>query len=171
MPCVQDERERIEELGGLVIWLGAWRVNGNLSVSRAIGDGKDKKFITANADTVSSSPHPPHPPHPPLSSQNSVELDGSEDFLVVACDGVWDVLSAEEMGEEVGQHFSSGGTKQSLAQGLIEAAKREGSGDNMTVIVVYFDTFKMPTAPPSKPEVGGDNKETQEVEGAPKKFD
>lgn len=48
----QDERERIEELGGMVIWLGAWRVNGNLSVSRAIGDAKDKKFITGAADTV-----------------------------------------------------------------------------------------------------------------------
>ena len=37
----------------MVIWLGAWRVNGSLSVSRAIGDARDKKFITADADTVS----------------------------------------------------------------------------------------------------------------------
>ena len=41
----------------MVIWLGAWRVNGNLSVSRAIGDAKDKKFITAVADTVSPTVH------------------------------------------------------------------------------------------------------------------
>ena len=51
---LQDERQRIEDLGGMVIWLGTWRVNGNLSVSRAIGDAKDKKFITADADTVSN---------------------------------------------------------------------------------------------------------------------
>ena len=51
---IQDERQRIEDLGGMVIWLGTWRVNGNLSVSRAIGDAKDKKFITADADTVSN---------------------------------------------------------------------------------------------------------------------
>lgn len=37
-----------------MIWLGAWRVNGNLSVSRAIGDAKDKTFISGEADTVSS---------------------------------------------------------------------------------------------------------------------
>ncbi len=64
----QDERKRIEALGGLVIWLGAWRVNGNLSVSRSIGDGADKKFITAEAEVVSyqnvSASHPTLPSLP-----------------------------------------------------------------------------------------------------------
>lgn len=36
--CVQDEKLRIEALGGCVIWFGTWRVNGSLSVSRAIGE-------------------------------------------------------------------------------------------------------------------------------------
>lgn len=35
--AVQDEKKRIEALGGCVVWFGAWRVNGSLSVSRAIG--------------------------------------------------------------------------------------------------------------------------------------
>ena len=95
--------------------------------------------------------------------QTTVELDGTEDFLVVACDGVWDVLSAEEMAQEVWSHFSQGGTKQMLARSLIKAACREGSGDNMTVIVLYFDTFQMPTRPPP---VG--STESQEVGGAAK---
>ena len=99
-----------------------------------------------------------------------MEFDGSEDLLVVACDGVWDVLSAEEMGEEITDHFSRGQAKQGLARSLIEAARREGSGDNMTVIVVYFDTFQMPAAPPSKQDVGGANgEETQEVGGTQNK--
>lgn len=34
---MQDEKQRIEALGGCVIWFGTWRVNGSLSVSRAIG--------------------------------------------------------------------------------------------------------------------------------------
>ena len=34
---LQDEKLRIEALGGCVIWFGTWRVNGSLSVSRAIG--------------------------------------------------------------------------------------------------------------------------------------
>ncbi|KAJ0062181.1 hypothetical protein NL108_017419, partial [Boleophthalmus pectinirostris] len=35
-PDREDEKKRIEALGGCVIWFGTWRVNGSLSVSRAI---------------------------------------------------------------------------------------------------------------------------------------
>lgn len=80
---------------------------------------------------------------------------------MVACDGVWDVLNAEEMAQEAGGHFSRGGSKQTLAKGLIEAARREGSGDNMTVIILYFDSFQMPTAPPPAGQ-----QQSQEVGGA-----
>lgn len=78
---------------------------------------------------------------------------------MLACDGVWDVLDAGEIAQEVWEYFSSGGTKQGLARRLIEAARREGSGDNMTVIIHYFDTFQLPTKPPDKKtqEVGGAN--------------
>ena len=34
---LQDERERIEHMGGCVMFWGTWRVNGQLAVSRAIG--------------------------------------------------------------------------------------------------------------------------------------
>lgn len=36
-PEHEEEKARIEELGGCVVWFGTWRVNGNLAVSRAIG--------------------------------------------------------------------------------------------------------------------------------------
>lgn len=36
----QDERERIEALGGFVSHMDCWRVNGTLAVSRAIGKGQ-----------------------------------------------------------------------------------------------------------------------------------
>ena len=68
---------------------------------------------------------------------------------MVACDGVWDVLNCEEMAEEANNHFSSGGSKQNLAKRIVNAARREGSGDNMTVIIVYFETFQMPAAQPA----------------------
>lgn len=36
---LQAERKRIENLGGCVMnWGGTWRVNGQLAVSRAIGN-------------------------------------------------------------------------------------------------------------------------------------
>ena len=37
-PHFQDEKERIERLGGSVVHWGTWRVNGQLAVSRAIGE-------------------------------------------------------------------------------------------------------------------------------------
>lgn len=46
----QDERQRIEALGGCVVYFGAWRVNGSLSVSRAIGDAEHKPYISGEPD-------------------------------------------------------------------------------------------------------------------------
>ena len=142
---IQDEQKRIEEAGGVVIWVGAWRVNGNLSVSRAIGDAKDKKFVIGEADV------------------STFELDGSEDYLVVACDGVWDVLSGEEVVTCVKTHLSTpSGSKQTVAKALVDFAKSEGSGDNMTVIVVYFKGFTGDTPLPDKScdAQSADNKES-----------
>ena len=86
---------------------------------------------------------------------------------MVACDGVWDVLTCEEMAEEIHGHFHRGGTKQTLARGLIDASRREGSGDNMSVIVLYFDTFQMPSAPKSaaseQPQEEGVAKQESEI--------
>ena len=107
-----------------MIWNGAWRVNGNLSVSRAIGDAPDKKFVIGEGDVMTT------------------DLDGTEDYLLVACDGVWDVLSGEEIVECVSKHLASPtGSRQSVAKALIQHARAEGSGDNMTVIVSFFSSF------------------------------
>ena len=48
----KDERQRIEDLGGCVVWFGGWRVNGSLAVSRAIGDLEQKPFVSSDADIV-----------------------------------------------------------------------------------------------------------------------
>ena len=37
-PNRDDERARIEALGGSIMHWGTWRVNGQLAVSRAIGE-------------------------------------------------------------------------------------------------------------------------------------
>ena len=109
----------------MVIWLGVWRVNGNLSVSRAIGDAADKKFVIGEADV------------------QSYDLDGTEDYLVLACDGVWDVLSGEELHQCVYKHLSSGGSKSNVARAIVEFAREEGSSDNMTAIVVFLPSFQL----------------------------
>lgn len=116
-----------------MIWMGAWRVNGNLSVSRAIGDGPDKKFVTSDADVVCH------------------EMDGTEDYVVIACDGLWDVLSGLQVMRCVYNYLSTGGSKPGVAKALVEAACKEGSTDNITVIVIFFSSFQLVEPPPPSP--------------------
>lgn len=47
----QDEKQRIEDLGGCITFMGCWRVNGTYAVSRAIG--KHDLRMSANTNRLS----------------------------------------------------------------------------------------------------------------------
>ena len=49
-PDRSDERQRIEEARGFVIWAGTWRVGGVLAVSRAFGDKLLKAYVVADPE-------------------------------------------------------------------------------------------------------------------------
>ncbi|XP_053131076.1 protein phosphatase 1E isoform X2 [Hemicordylus capensis] len=120
-PDREDEKKRIEALGGCVIWFGAWRVNGSLSVSRAIGDAEHKPYICGDADSA------------------SMVLDGSEDYLILACDGFYDTVSPEEAVKVVADHLQENqGDSSMVAHKLVASARDAGSSDNITVIVVFL---------------------------------
>ncbi|XP_040968932.1 probable protein phosphatase 2C 60 isoform X2 [Gossypium arboreum] len=76
-PDLEAEKERILKAGGFI---HAGRVNGSLNLSRAIGDMefKKNKLLPAEKQTVSANP-----------DINTVELCDDDDFLVLACDGIW----------------------------------------------------------------------------------
>ncbi len=77
-PNRQDERTRIENAGGVVVWAGTWRVGGVLAVSRAFGDRLLKRYVVATPDITETTV-------------------GPEDQLVVlASDGLWDVVSNDD---------------------------------------------------------------------------
>lgn len=116
-PEREDERKRIESMGGCVVYFGAWRVNGSLSVSRAIGDAEHKPYVWGQPDTA------------------TFDLDGTEEFIVLACDGLWDVLSRDRVIEVVTDHGSRDGS----AKALVDEAKSCGSSDNITVIIAFLD--------------------------------
>merc|ERR1719495_3101935 len=61
-------------MGGLVLYMNGWRVNGQLAVSRAIGDLEHKPFVTGEAE------------------YEEYEMEGDEEFLILACDRLWDVV-------------------------------------------------------------------------------
>lgn len=79
-PQREDEKKRIEEAEGVVVWYGAWRVNGILSVARAIGDRKLKQWVIGRPDV------------------NTFDLDGTEEYLILGCDGLWDVMDNAKVG-------------------------------------------------------------------------
>ncbi|KAG7256025.1 hypothetical protein CRUP_006945, partial [Coryphaenoides rupestris] len=80
-PCNPREKERIQNAGGSVM---IQRVNGSLAVSRALGDYDYKCSGTAKGPTEQLVS-----PEPEVCVMERA-ADGDE-FVVLACDGIWDV--------------------------------------------------------------------------------
>ena len=85
-PYNQTERERIEKAGGTVMMQ---RVNGSLAVSRALGDFDYKRGSDLKPSEQLVSPVP---------EITVYDRDPSSDeFLLLACDGIFDVMSNEDV--------------------------------------------------------------------------
>ncbi|KAG9261983.1 protein phosphatase 1F [Astyanax mexicanus] len=120
-PEREDEKQRIEELGGCIAFMGCWRVNGTYAVSRAIGDFDQKPYVSNAADC------------------SSVRLSGDEDYILLACDGFFDVVRPEEVPGLVLEALrEAGGSGEEAAQSLVNQAKAAGSSDNITVLLVFL---------------------------------
>lgn len=70
-------------------------------------------------------------------------LSGDEEFLVLACDGLWDTIGKDQAIEIVRNHLSQGNDRETVAKLLVDAAKTAGSSDNISVIVVYLDAHNI----------------------------
>ncbi|TYH55061.1 hypothetical protein ES332_D09G213400v1 [Gossypium tomentosum] len=129
-----DELERIEAAGGWVIKWNGHRVLGVLATSRSIGDGCLKPFVTSTPEVRVS------------------ELNNGDEFLILASDGLWDVVSNEVACGVVRRCLYSQMTKrksslqfvdgnrraEAAVAMLVELAIARGSQDNISVIVVDF---------------------------------
>jgi protein phosphatase 2C family protein 2/3 len=87
------ELKRILAAGGYVF---GNRVNGNLALSRAFGDFHYKSNDQLPADQQIVSPKP---------DIKRIELNDDVDFIVLACDGIWDVLKSKEVVDFVISHL------------------------------------------------------------------
>ncbi|KAL8458932.1 hypothetical protein ACS0TY_036426 [Phlomoides rotata] len=83
-PDLFVEKKRILDAGGYVQY---GRVNGSLNLSRAIGDMelKQNKSLPAEQQIVTANP-----------DITTVELSEDDEFLIIACDGIWDCMSSEQ---------------------------------------------------------------------------
>jgi len=84
-PNNELESKRIIAAGG---WVEFNRVNGNLALSRALGDFVFKKNETKKAEEQIVTAFP---------DVDIKELTSDHEFIVLACDGIWDVLTNEEV--------------------------------------------------------------------------
>ncbi len=71
-----------------------------------------------------------------------VELTAEDQFLVVACDGLWDVidppLAMRIVLQQLAAHGRGAEGAQKAADELQKLAFRLGSSDNITVVVITF---------------------------------
>jgi serine/threonine protein phosphatase PrpC len=76
-----------------------------------------------------------------------IELTSEDMFLVVACDGLWDVIDAELATRIVLQQIEKYGRgsegAQRAAEELQELAYRLASSDNITVLVIMFTPLEV----------------------------
>lgn len=84
-PVNPAERERIHNAGGSVM---IQRVNGSLAVSRALGDYEYKSVEGRGPCEQLVSPEPEIYVH---------ERSDKDEFVVLACDGIWDVMTNEDL--------------------------------------------------------------------------
>jgi len=128
-----DEKRRIESAGGIVGVLKAtgssnpvWRVTRNkgglcLAVSRALGDIDLKE----PAPLVISTPE-----------VRIVQLLPEDSMIVLACDGIWDVMDEQAVANIAIEHY---GNPTESANAVIRSAFQRGSHDNLTVSVIEFE--------------------------------
>ncbi|OMO77631.1 hypothetical protein CCACVL1_14928 [Corchorus capsularis] len=128
-PDRDDERSRVEAAGGYVDdWSGLPRVNGQLAISRSIGDISYKSYGVIAAPEVT----------------DWQPLNANDSYLVVGSDGVFEKLSLQDVCDllwEVKAHGTMGSglsssCSLSLADCLVNAAFEKGSMDNMAAVVV-----------------------------------
>jgi serine/threonine protein phosphatase PrpC len=127
-PGDASEHKRIEALGGTVTTtIDMWgniisRIKGQLSVSRSLGDFPLTPFVIPT----------PEVEHHELNLHGANPTAPVACFLVLACDGLWDVLSDEDA-IHIANSYIFSADPEVAAQKLRDYAYTEGSKDNISV--------------------------------------
>ncbi|XP_013195944.1 probable protein phosphatase CG10417 isoform X2 [Amyelois transitella] len=129
------ELERITKAGGKVSNDG--RINGGLNLSRAIGDHsyKQNKDLGPKEQMITALP-----------DVKTLTIDPEKDqFMVLACDGIWNFMSSQDVCDFVlprlveGRERLSQICEEMFDRCLAPSTMGDGTGcDNMTAIIVRF---------------------------------
>jgi serine/threonine protein phosphatase PrpC len=131
-PDLPQEKERIQRAGGTV---EEGRVMGNLNLSRSIGDLEYKRNngLPPQEQMITAFPE-----------LKSEPLSEDCDFMVLACDGVWDIMSSQQCVDFIYSRLNVK-TLPAIVEDILDhclapdVATSGGLGcDNMTCIIVRF---------------------------------
>ncbi|CAM9488259.1 unnamed protein product, partial [Phaeothamnion confervicola] len=115
--CDAAEQARVEGVGGFIL---RNRVLGILAVTRSFGDHAGGSNGGGGGGDACSGGGAPECP-----------------FLILACDGVWDVMSDSDAVRFVGE-AQAAGNEARAAELLVQEALDCGTTDNVTVVIVFF---------------------------------
>lgn len=159
-PDNADEDRRIRLAGGFV---AGGRVEGDLAVSRGLGDFRFKlmdvvmaaekvphgAFDYENEETTQvagalrrSVTKPSHQKVSPIPELIFIErIPEKDEFVIIACDGIWDVQSNEVAVQLVANLFAEGESDLGLiCEEVCDCCLGIGSKDNMTTLVVKLES-------------------------------
>jgi len=129
-PDNEKEKDRVHKAGGYVTTDG--RINGNLNLSRAIGDMEYKKnsSLGVEAQLITAVP-----------DIEKRVLTADDDFIVVGCDGIWECKSNQAIVDFVGERLKlqpvTSRIVEDLLDNIVAPDTLSGYGcDNMTCVVV-----------------------------------
>eukprot|EP00537_Pseudo-nitzschia_pungens_P018470 CAMPEP_0172408466 /NCGR_PEP_ID=MMETSP1061-20121228/75870_1 /TAXON_ID=37318 /ORGANISM="Pseudo-nitzschia pungens, Strain cf. pungens" /LENGTH=425 /DNA_ID=CAMNT_0013144599 /DNA_START=516 /DNA_END=1793 /DNA_ORIENTATION=- len=130
-PNNAPELERIQQASGFV---KCKRVDGDLAVSRGLGDFTYKSNEMLPVEQQKVIPNPEFVTYP---------RSKEDEFMVLACDGIWDVANNEQCGTFVQSLLDEGESDLGLiCEEAIDTCLDKNSRDNMTIGMVTFAGLK-----------------------------
>ncbi|RZS17320.1 hypothetical protein BHM03_00049450, partial [Ensete ventricosum] len=137
-PSCSVERLRIEKLGGSVY---DGYLNGQLSVARAIGDWHMKGSKDSACPLIAE---------PELQETLLTEED---EFLILGCDGLWDVMSSQCAVTIARKELMAHNDPERCSRELVQEALTRNTCDNLTVVVACFSPDPPPRIEIPRPRV------------------
>ncbi|CAH0475896.1 unnamed protein product [Peronospora belbahrii] len=137
-PELSSERDRILAAKGKI---SKGRIYGMLGVSRAFGDidfktGRGEFKSRFNGDLVSAMP-----------DLVVHEIKSQDEFMVLGCDGLFDVMEPQVVVNFVRNKLSLHGDVQHVTEELVSHAIALGSTDNVSAIIVCFNQDEQEVVP------------------------
>lgn len=150
-PDDEDEKKRILAMGETIEWDSYCQVSRvkSLSLSRAIGDRFAKPVVSGEAEIQLF----------PLEESVESKINTADDFVILASDGLWDVMTSQDCVDlvherlnpsaaqvrnmsksELRQHKLS--RRKNISRFMANEASRRGSCDNICVVILWLNDSK-----------------------------